>query len=489
MDGVGQVGWRDGVVERRARAAGDSKPVGCFVLRCAVVALSTLVVLAMASRPSAVRAEDPITVNGTSSVQNSFPSEIVFSIDAASSAGNITDAQLHYQLVPDQTAHSARADFDAGSSVHAQYHLRTAGNPLYLPPFKKIHYYWTLTDAAGNTKQTDAEEFVYADPRFKFKEITNGNLTLHYYNGTDAAAQNILNIGRQALDKASQLDGAPLDFPIQLVVYGNQAEVAAALSHESKSVDPNILGQADPPDIVVLDAGDLRGQENEDTVRHELTHLVNARATRDGVDGSLPLWLDEGLAVYSQQDPGGFRDAINQAIAQDQVVSLKNLSPGYRGSNPDIFYGEAWSVVHFLVGNYGPDKMAKLLAAFNTSQAEDKAFTAAYGMDRDGVYNAWRKSVGLPQVAAAVPSGTQTSPQRNSAPAPAPTVAGASGSDAQATQPPAPAPVRSQPSSGGSSDTTVTVVLVVAGVAIVLALLVIAVTGGLMLSKRGGRPS
>ncbi len=131
--------------------------------------------------------------------------------------------------------------------------------------------------------------------------------------------------------------------------------------------------------------------------------------------------------------------------------------------------------------------MATLLAAFNASQSEDKAFAAAYGLDRDGVYNAWRKSVGLPQIAAA-PSGTQTSPQRNSA-APVPTVAGAAGSDAQATQPPAPAPVQSQPSSSGSTDTTATVVLVVAGVAIFLALLAIAVTGGLMLSKRGSRPS
>lgn len=450
-----------------------------------VVAIAVLL-LAVAPRAAGVRADDPITVSGTPAAQNNFPSEVVFSIDAASSAGNITDAQLHYLLVPDPTARSARADFDAGPSVHAQYHLRTAGNPLYLPPFKKIHYYWTLTDAAGNTKQTDAADFVYADPRFKFKEITNGNLTLHYYNGSDAAAQNILAIGRQALDKAAQLDGAPLDFPIQLVVYGSQAEVAAALSHESKSVDPNILGQANPPDIVVLDAGDLRGQENEDTVRHELTHLVNARATRDGVDGSLPLWLDEGLAVFSQQDPGGFRDAVNQAIARDTVVSLKGLSPGYRGSNPDLFYGEAWSVVRFLVGTYGPDKMAKLLAAFNANQAEDKAFSAAYGLDRDGVYNAWRKSVGLAAVAA---SGTQAPPQRNSAAAPAPTVAGAAGSNAQATQPPAPAPVRSQPPANSSSDSTVTVVLVVAGVCVFLALLVIAVTGGLMLSKRGSRPS
>ena len=74
-----------------------------------------------------------------------------------------------------------------------------------------------------------------------------------------------------------------------------------------------------------------------------------------------------------------------------------------------MFYGEAWSVVHFLVGTYGPDKMAKLLAAFNGSQSEDKAFTAAYGLDRDGVYNAWRKSVGLATVAVA--NATQAPPR------------------------------------------------------------------------------
>ncbi|HLZ70973.1 MAG TPA: peptidase MA family metallohydrolase [Dehalococcoidia bacterium] len=473
--------------EHRA-APKTGQPLRIGLLGLAVALLTVLAGGATLARPAAVRADDPLTVNGTPSVQNSFPNEMVFNIDAASAAGNVTDVQLHYTLVPDPNQHIGRADFDQGPSVHAQFHLRTSTSQGYLPPFKTIHYFWTLVDAAGNKMQTDAADFIYADPRFPFKQLSNGNLTLHYYNGTDTAARNILNIGRQALDKASQLDGAPLDFPIQLVVYGNQAEVAAALSHESKSSDPNILGQANAPDIVVLDAGDLRGAENEDTVRHELTHLVNARAVKDGVDGSLPLWLDEGLAVFSQSDPGGFRDAVNQAIAQDQVVSLKNLSPGYRGSNPDVFYGEAWSLTRFLVGTYGPDKMAKLLAAFNASQSPDQAFTAIYGQNRDGIYNAWRKSVGLP--AAAVASGTQAPPARNAAAAaPAPSAESAGAANAQGTQPPDTAPVRSKPATSSSGDTTVTVVLAVAGVAIFLALLAIAITGGLMLSKRGGRPS
>ena len=146
--------------------------------------------------------------------------------------------------------------------------MRTSTNQLYLPPIKTIHYFWTLTGRGGQ-HEADRCRRTWCTQILASSSSRSPTATsrCYYYTGSDAAAQHILTIGRQALDKASQLDGVPLDFPVHLVVYGNQADVAAALSHESRSVDPNILGQADPPDIVVLDAGDLRGAENEDTVR------------------------------------------------------------------------------------------------------------------------------------------------------------------------------------------------------------------------------
>lgn len=442
----------------------------------------------LAAPAARVHADSALTVTGTPTVDNKFPTEVQFNIDAASSAANINDVTLHYQLLPSGIGVSARAEFDADKSVHAVYDLRTAGNPLYLPPTKTLRYYWTLQDSAGNQAKTDPVDWTYEDTRFKFKTAANGNLTLYYYNGSDANVQRILAVGRGALDKAGTLIGTPIDFPVHLVTYANQAEVGAALSHESKSVDPNILGQADPPDIVVLVAGDLSGAENEDTVRHELTHLVNARAVQSSTgqpSPTFPLWLDEGLAVYGQKDPGGFETAVQQAIRRDAVVPLKSLSPGLRGSDAGLFYGEGWSVVNFLVATYGPGKMAQLLTAFQGGQSEDAAFTKAYGKDREGIYNAWRQSVGLSTTAPA-PAPSQAPPgNQNAAPAPPAPAQGGAGPNSEPTQAAPSQPTRSTGHSTSSDDNLPIILLGVAGGALFLALLATAIVGGLALSRRG----
>lgn len=464
-----------------------------------MLALVAWVGLLAHAAPAPAQAEDAVKVTAAPTPENKFPTEVTFSVDANSSAGEIADVQLKYTLLPTGTLTSDHAEFDKGATVHAVYHLRIGGNRLYLPPTKVIRYYWEITDSAGNATKTDPVDWMYQDTRFKFKSVTSGNLTLFYYTGADASAQRILSIGRAALDKAAQLDGVTIDFSMHLVTYGTRAEVADALSHESPSTDPNVLGQANAPDIVVLVAGDLRGAENEDTVRHELTHLVNSRA----VEGrqTMPLWLDEGLAVFGQQDPGGFADAVRTAIRRDAVVPLRGLTPGFRGSNADLFYGEAWSVVNFLVKTYGPEKLAQLLAQFKGVVSEDTAFQNVYGLNRDGVYNAWRESVGLRAVATTA-AGAPARPAQNSGSAAAPAASAASGdaaapsatsagaasrSNAAPTQPPAPAPkVGSRSSaSGNSGDDVMKIVLAAGGAAAFLALLVVAVFGGLALSRRG----
>lgn len=458
--------------------------------RATLLAICAAGALAFWPARAVVRADNAISVSTPAQAQAKFPDEIDFSIGLSSSAGAITDVELHYALQPSGVASSTNAIFSSAATVQATYVLRTGGNPLYVPPSKVIIYYWTAQDAAGNTLQTDAAQIEYDDTRFKFKTLVSGNLTLYYYTGSDSAAQNILDIGRKALDRASQVDGAPLDFDAHLVVYGSQSDVAAALSHELQGGDPNVLGQADPPNIVVLDAGNLAGQQNEDTVRHELTHLVNARAVQGAFKSGLPLWLDEGLAVYSQVSPGGFDTAVNDAIRANKVISIKSLSPGYRGTDPDLFYGEAWSVAKFLDTNFGAGKIAALLAQFKAGKSEDAAFQAVYKLDRDGIYNAWRKSVGLAAVAPAPTSQPAAAPQQQR---PAPSqVASNSGSSSSSGQGSTTnvgtnntlVPTGAKPAAS-DNNTLVIVIASVAGGAALLALAGIAVVGGLALSRRG----
>jgi len=84
-----------------------------------------------------------------------------------------------------------------------------------------------------------------------------------------------------------------------------------------------------------------------------------------------------------------------------------------------LFYGQARAVVKFLVSTYGEDKIKELFAAFRKGQQIDAALKQVYGLDQDGLDNAWRKSIGLqpwgPVTATPPPSFTpEKAPNRTS---------------------------------------------------------------------------
>ncbi len=61
-----------------------------------------------------------------------------------------------------------------------------------------------------------------------------------------------------------------------------------------------------------------------------------------------------------------------------------------------LFYGQARSVVKYLINTYGESKVPELFAAFKQGLQIDEALKKVYGFDQDGLDNAWRKSLGVP---------------------------------------------------------------------------------------------
>ena len=340
--------------------------------------------------PATTHADEAITLAAPPSVQNRFPTELVFSVSARDSA-QITDAVLHYQLLPDSTMVQARGAFQKGTSIQAEYHLRSNGNPLYMPPGKQVKFTWTLSDANGASLTTPQTTTSFDDTRFQWQHVTAGNLTLYYYRGSTTQASSLLAVGRLAIDKAAALESVTVDFPLKLYAYTSSQDFLPAAQKESQATDPGIEGQAQPPDTVLFVASSLTGNEVQDTVRHELTHLVTGAAVRGGFENLLPLWLNEGISVYEQSDPDGYGQALQQAVAADTVVPIQVLESS-RGIDAGLFYGESWALVKFLVEKSGPQTFAQLLAAIKNGTSIDKALQAGYGFDRTGLYNAWRDS-------------------------------------------------------------------------------------------------
>jgi hypothetical protein len=440
-----------------------------------MIVLATLLCAPAGSvRAAAPLRDGPISITTAPAVRDAFPDELTFTVAAHDSAP-ITDAVLSYTLLPEHATVRARAEFDKGTDIAATYHMRSSGNPLYLPPGKQIQYVWELSDANGATFSTAAATTTFNDTRFQWQTVSAGNLTLSYYRGSRADAMNLLTVGRTAIDKASQLESAQIDFPVRVYVYASSQDFLPAAQKESKATDPGILGQALTPDAVILWVADtLRSADTEDTVRHELTHLVTGQAVKGGFSNLLPLWLNEGTSVYSQNDPGDYGRSLRQAIASDTVVPIQVLESS-RGVDVGLFYGESYGLVKFLVDTNGPGQFAQLLAAIGSGKSLDQALQSVYGFDRTGLYNAWRDSVHLsgPGVSGAnrAQGGSAATPGSGENPGTS-TSAGSGSTPSRGNTP------------GQVIDRGTTVLLATLAAALGLLLLAAIVGLGLMLSRR-----
>jgi len=403
------------------------------VLKSVFAAAIVLAFFAFGASPAAAAA--PTVTDG--GVQNNFPDGMVFSVHAEGVA--ITNVRLLYKILPDGTSASARPDFTPSAKVDATV---TLGNPatLYLPPGTVIEYSWEVTDSGGAKATTEQQSFFYDDVRFQWQKVDGTGMTIYYYSGSEDDATNMHTVAEKAIADAEGLLGTTVPFDVQVWVYDSTDDMRPALQRTSPGFESQIITQGVR---VATNTVLVLGNVSFDTLRHELTHVVTAEAGESPL-GHLPAWLDEGTAVHGQLDQGGYKDAIEQAINRGNVLSVREIT-SYPGdaSKINLFYGEAWSLVSYLVDTYGDAKYAQLFADIKAGKGVDKSFEAVYGFDQDGLDNAWREANGLP--ARVTPAPTTEAPS--------------------ATTVPTLAPVKS----GGDDGTSIGTVIAIAAAVIVLA--------------------
>jgi Peptidase MA superfamily len=324
----------------------------------------------------------------------------------------------------------------------------------------------TLDD--GTTFDGPTTTVRYEDTRYAWKTLTGKLVRLHWTQGSDAFAQQALQIGEQGVAKAEQLLGATETQPIDFYVYADQQAFYDVLGPATRE---NVGGLADPA-IRTLFANIAPTGVNDPwvatVVPHELTHVVFATAT-DNPYHAPPHWLNEGLAVYVAQGyDGGSRSQVEGAAGPGQLMPLHALT----GQFPTTFdrfslaYAESVSAVDFLIRSHGRDAVAALLAAYHRGLGDDQAFQAATGLDMAGFEAAWFADLGVPQPS---PIGPQAAP---AGPLPPGWQAGGNGAPL-----PSGAAATSQPGAPGASsgsDLLPAILVLVIGLAILLVGLAVA---------------
>ena len=374
------------------------------VARLSSVAAAALLAFALVATASAEVQTSNLTVSSPD------PSAIVFSVQV--SGDPITSATLSYRRAsgPTSIGGDLPGEVPSRGTGTVTATLGTNNGTAYIPVGTRFTYQWILRTEGGDTIETAPQEFTFLDGRFDWQRLDQGGVTVYWY--ADAVlAQSVLDASAGAVADMSELLDTEIDFPITVVLYAGGDDGLAAQQPRGGVYDElsRTGGTRVAPDIVHV--YDSLGLGWQDITRHEITHVVTAEAG-DGPFTKMPSWLDEGLATYAQSNKGTRVGAVEAAIASDNTLRLRNLNaPVNRADQIELFYGQSWRVVEYLIDTYGGDKMAELLATIKAGNTADQAFEEVYGFDQDGLYNEWRVSVGLEPIEfAPIAQATTTAP-------------------------------------------------------------------------------
>jgi hypothetical protein len=420
-------------------------------LLMSLAAFAAIAVL-VAGAPGSARAQQAISVV-SDETQNEFPRGVSFSITFHAPA-EVKEVRLQYHLAPDGTGATAVASCTGGATTTCTYSL-VSGSEISIIPGAEITYHWEIEDTAGDKLSTDDKLYVHEDTRFTFQTLKQDTITLYYHGGSESQARAVLNATADTLQKIGALERVQVTFPVKVFLYTTADEMQPAIAQGGAGRGVQVLGEVVYSDTAMV-SSDV---DTLDIVRHEVAHIVTRVATKGpfGIAG----WLNEGISVYSQTTPlAGHAEALQSAIDNDRVLSFKELNSSASGSvaaTVGLYYGEAGSIVKFLVETYGADKFADLLKVFKDGSTADKAFQAVYGFDQLGMENAWRASVGLAARSASVTATPQNTQEARAAATPVGTAASPS-------------------SSGGSGTPVVTIAIIIALAALLLAAVVGAAT-------------
>ncbi len=343
--------------------------------------------------PGTARAQGELRITD-SSVGAAFPLGISFMLSAESDSV-INDIRLHYRVGRHgfaEVTSEVFVEFQPGTSVSTgwDWDMRRVGG---LPPGTGISYWWTVTDAGGERVVSESETLRFDDLRFAWQSVTEGNVTMHWYRGEAAFAEELMSAVRDLLDWLQEDTGAHLDAPIELYVYASAADLRGSMVFPQEwtgGVAFTRFGRI----AIGIDPTSLTWGKK--ALAHELTHLVVHQMTFNPY-GELPTWLEEGLAMRSEGPLGtDFTGYLRTAIQNDSLISTRSLSSPFSAfaDQSRLSYAESFSLVEFLVGSFGKDKMLELLETFRTGNSYDGALMSVYGFDTDGLDRRWREHVG-----------------------------------------------------------------------------------------------
>jgi hypothetical protein len=362
------------------------------VIVASLVLVLFLTLLSSLPASAAAQSQGQIAVTNSSAVMD-FPLALNFSARVSSQA-DIAEIRLRYtvdQMSFASVTSEAFIKFTPSSAVKAAYTLdmRKVGG---LPPGTNLNFWWQVKDASGAELETQPAGYQIKDNRYSWQNLSEGKISLFWYKGDAAFARALMSTAQQALATLASDTGASPAKTINIYIYNGSQDLQGSMIYPSEwtggvaFTNYNIVAIGIPPDNLTWGQG---------AMSHELTHIVMNQVTFNPYHG-LPVWLNEGLAMYSEGAlTSQFTVPLAKAVSDGTLISVRSISSPFSADSgkANLSYAESESLVEFLIKGYGPGKMLELLNTFQQGSAYDGAFQKVYGFDMDGLETLWKSAL------------------------------------------------------------------------------------------------
>ncbi len=353
--------------------------------------------------PGVIEAQEGTGVSNiltATTVQSRFPDGIRFGI-SVSAHKRIVNARLRYHVIGERVTRYDRLEFAPTTRLENEFFVRTDTFARYIPPGAEIEYALEITDEDGVLTETEPQRFILIDPRFQWERLDAPGGYIYHHGSERVRALRVLDAAQTTLTTMGALMGVTDTGPIRMTMYNDAEEIRVALPTSSEVQERSLVteGVSFGDTGVVLVLGTTPRVDG--VTSHETVHFL-VRHAMGKLSHIVPAWLNEGLAEYGNVDPSSSYDrALNFRLSQGNLLPLTSMTavPG----KPDdvmLMYGEARSVVAYMVNTYGAGPMQKLFEEMRTGVHIDDALEAAYGFDRVGLEDEWRESINAPPLEA-----------------------------------------------------------------------------------------
>jgi peptidase MA superfamily protein len=328
---------------------------------------------------------------GAMSADATYGEEMVF--DVALSGGAPDRMELLLRFGDDEATFVAPV---TPSGSRAEYRWDAARD--HLTPNTPVAYRWRATDGDRVTLSSEGR-LLYDDdrPGLDWHSARMGDATIHWYGGAEAQARRFGELTVGGASRAEKLFGHSLAGPIDIFVYDTRDEFFGALGTGAREW----TGAATYPPLrtIFMWLGGGSSDYLETTIVHEVTHVVFHDATANPFHEPA-LWLNEGLAVWSErQSAGEQRSTVEFEARGGGLFAFEAIADefpiGTRGSA--LSYAQGATMIDIIIDGFGPEAIAGITAAYRDGASDAAALEAGTGKPAEQLYADFYAEFGIDQ--------------------------------------------------------------------------------------------